>query len=149
MKKFKFRLEKVRQYKEEEAKKSKRELAKRITEANQAEEIYEQLRAEKERSKLQNDEIMTAGDLFLLGEYELFLQSLLIKQASVIEEAKKAVEIAREELLVKASEEKALSLLKDKRREEFLEEVKKDDKKKRESLAIRQYIMRQEFDGEK
>ncbi len=148
MKKFKFRLEKVRQYKEGEATRSKRELAKRISDLNQAEHIYEQLSVEKERSKLSNDNIMTAGDLVLLGEYEFFLQSLLVKQASVIEEAEKAVEIAREELLLKARDEKALSLLRERRFEEFREEVKKTEKKEIESLAIRQHTVRQEFDGE-
>jgi flagellar export protein FliJ len=149
MKKFNFRLEKVKKYREKETLKSKKELAKKISELTSAENVFAQLLTEKERSKLSNDNIMTAGDLSLMGEYEYFLQCLLKNQVSIIEEAKKAVETAREQLLIKANEEKALSLLRDKKFEEYSEDLKRSEKKEFESLAIRQHLMRHGIDGEK
>jgi flagellar export protein FliJ len=149
MKKFNFRLEKVKSFREQETLKSKKELAKKISELTNSENVFSQLLVEKERSKLSNDKIMTAGDLSLLGEYEYFLQCLLKNQVSIVEEAKKAVEIARGQLLIKANEEKALSLLRDKKFEEYQEDLRRSEKKEFESLAIRQHLMRYGIDGEK
>jgi flagellar FliJ protein len=149
MKKFKFRLEKIKEFREDQAKEAKQELARRNATLANAENILMQLITERERSKLSSDSILTAAELSLLGEYEGLIQSLIQDQRKVVEDAEKQVEIARLDLLEKAKSEKALSLLRDKRFEDYTEELKRQDKKEITSLALRQHLMRQGVDTDK
>ena len=49
------------------------------------------------------------------------------------------MDLARLELIERAKEEKALSLLKDKQQEEYLEERRRREKKGTSEIALRQY----------
>lgn len=149
MKKFKFRLEKIKEFREDQANEAKQELARRNSTLANAENILTQLITERERSKLPSDSILTAAELSLLGEYEGLIQTLIVDQRKVVEDAEKQVEIVRLDLLEKAKAEKALSLLRDKRLEEYTEELKRQDKKDITSLALRQHLMRQGVDTDK
>ncbi len=139
MDRFKFRLEKVKSYKEKIKKESEITLAQKMSSLAQAENIFEQLKDEKDRDKSETDKILTAADLSLVGDYERFIQYLLEKQKVAIQDAEKSVEIAREDLILKAREEKALSLLRSTKLENYNEDKKRMDRKETSELAIRQY----------
>ena len=139
MDRFRFRLERVKSYKEKLKKESERILSQRNAHLQNAEMILQKLQEEKDREKTTSDEILTAAELSLVGDYERFVQTLLDKQKVVIQDAEKAVESAREDLIEKAKDEKALSLLREKKLEEFQEEKKRRDRKDTSELAIRQF----------
>ncbi|HMO16765.1 MAG TPA: flagellar export protein FliJ [Oligoflexia bacterium] len=143
MEKFRFRLEKVKQFKEDASRDSKRELARQNARLSTAEDILSQLLEERHRQKLGADGLLTGADLGILNTYDHFLQNLLIKQRQSVQEAEIAVEKAREHVLEKAREEKALSLLKEKRFEEYQDEKKRQERKESSSLAMKQYILRE------
>lgn len=139
MDRFKFRLEKVKSYKERLKQESEQIFSQRISNLNNAKMIKEKLEEEKDREKTSNDGILTAAELSLVGDYEKFVQTLLDKQKGVIQEAEKAVEMAREDLIEKAKDEKALSLLREKKLEEFKEEKKRRERKDTSEVALRQF----------
>ena len=139
MDRFKFRLEKVKSFREKLKKEAERVLAQKMSSLNSAEQIMEQLKEEKDRDKSSGDNILSAAELMLIGDYDRFIQELLEKQKVVIQDAEKAVENAREELIERAKDEKALSLLKDKKLEEYTDERKRRDRKETSELAIRQF----------
>ncbi len=139
MDRFRFRLERVKSYKEKLKKESERILSQRNAHLQNAEMILLKLQEEKDREKTTSDEILTAAELSLVGDYERFVQTLLDKQKVIIQDAEKAVESAREDLIEKAKDEKALSLLREKKLEEFQEEKKRRDRKDTSELAIRQF----------
>lgn len=148
MKKFKFRLEKIKEFRENETKEAQRELARCIQRLTQAENNLSDLKAERDRIKTQADTILTAGQLSMVSEYEQFIQTLLRQQVETIQEAEIAVENAREALIERAHSEKALSLLREKRHDEFIEEKKRQDRKQISNIALRQYKMSEHTDGE-
>ena len=139
MDRFKFRLEKVKSHRERLKKEAERFFSQKLAALNMAENTMAQLIEEKDRDKAEGANILTAAELFLMGEYEGFLQNLIMKQKVVIQEAEKAVELAREELIEKAKEEKALSLLKDKQQEDYLQDRRRREKKSTSEIAIRQF----------
>ena len=136
MAKFKFRLEKVKQYRELIKKEAERTLLEKRAEANKAEENLHLLNEEKNRIKIDTDGILTAGELQVLASYEEFLLGLLKTQKQVVEDTNKAVERAREVFIDKAKDERALSLLKDKKYEEYQEEETRRQKKEFSEIAI-------------
>lgn len=143
MEKFKFRLEKIKQFREEESRDSKRELGRQTTKLTHAENILTQLIDERQRQKIATDGILTGAELGLLSSYEYFLQELLVAQRQAVQEAEIAVEKAREHLLEKAKAEKALSLLKERKQEEFMEEKKRIERKSASSNALQQHLRRE------
>jgi len=136
MAKFKFRLEKVKQYRELIKKQAERELLDKRMVADQAEETMHLLTEEKNRNKVDNDDILTAGDLQVLASYEEFLLQLMKNQKQVVENTAIAMEQAREVFIDKAKDERALSLLKDRKYEEYREEQTRKQKKEFSEIAI-------------
>lgn len=136
MAKFKFRLEKVKQYRELIKKQAERELLDKRMAADQAEETMHLLTEEKNRNKVDNDDILTAGDLQVLASYEEFLLKIMKNQKQVVEDTAIAMEAAREIFIDKAKDERALSLLKDRKYEEYREEQTRKQKKEFSEIAI-------------
>ena len=136
MAKFKFRLEKVKQYRELIKKEAERELLDKRQKSDQAEETLHLLTEEKNRIKVEAVDILTAGDLQVLASYEEFLLQLMKNQKQVVEDTAIAMEQAREIFIDKAKDERALSLLKDRKYEEYHEEEKRRQKKEFSEIAI-------------
>lgn len=136
MPKFKFRLEKVKQYREIIKKEAERELLDKRQKADQAEETLHLLTEEKNRIKVDPVDILTAGDLQVLASYEEFLLQIMKNQKQVVEDTAIAMEKAREIFIDKAKDERALSLLKDKKYEEYREEETRRQKKEFSEIAI-------------
>jgi len=136
MAKFKFRLEKVKQYRELIKKDAERELLDKRQKSDEAEETLHLLTEEKNRIKVDAVDILTAGDLQVLASYEEFLIQLMKNQKQVVEDTAIAMEKAREIFIDKAKDERALSLLKDRKYEEYREEENRKQKKEFSAIAI-------------
>ncbi len=134
--KFKFRLEKVKKFRELIKKQAEQEVMLRTQDFQSAEETMQLIVEERNRNKVENDEILTAADYQLVGIYNDFLENLIEHQVEVVKKTEEDLAVAKEIFIEKAKEEKALVLLKDKKKEEFDEEEKVRVKKEISEIAI-------------
>ena len=135
-KRFKFRLERVLNFRDSEKKERERALAEQNAELRKREDHLEAIIVAQDEMKLPESEILSMAELQLAGEYQQALREALIEQRLLIIEATQAVEQAREAYLEKNKEVRTLESLKDRRKEEFREELRKDEKKNLDEHAI-------------
>ena len=139
MKKFKFRLQRVLEYRHTLTKDKERELAMRNGELHEAEGGLEMILDAQDRDGGVAAGVMSMAELALRGEYYEALQSSLIRQREVVEQAVKAVDAAREAYRVKAIEEETLETLKEKKVNEHHELARKDERKQLDSLVVQRH----------
>ena len=85
------------------------------------------LEDELRRLQVTQDGIVTASELVLTGAYALRVQQLIEGQLVKVEEARLAVFEARERYIQANKDAKALEMLKDKKREEYQQELLKEE----------------------
>ena len=141
-KKFKFRLERVRDYRDSLKKEKERELALKNLELRVAEERREEIMQAQEGTILPDTTEMTMAELTLTREYLRYLQVSLEIQRKVVKDATVAVEQAREAYVEKAKDVKILDGLKDRKFEEYKEERRKDERKELEKLTVQRHRLR-------
>ncbi len=139
MKKFKFRLERVLEYRHTLTQEKERELALRNSELHEAEEIKEFIEGEQDKAEAPPEEVMSMAELALRGEYYDALQQALVRQRHLVIQATDAVDAARLAYQDKAVEEETLDSLKEKQAEEHKETKRKDERKELDSLVIQRY----------
>ena len=137
-KKFKFRLQRVLDYRESLKKEKERELALRNSELLQAEERLQRVMAAQESVEPPMGET-TMAELALAGDYLYYLQQALVRQRELIIEAAEAVDEAREAYIEKAVEAKTLDTLKQKRREEHSIELRRSERKETDKVTVQRY----------
>lgn len=139
MKKFKFRLERVLDYRNSLKKEKERELAMRNAELHAAEEHLHQIMAWQEAVKVPSKKKMSMAELMLAGDYLRYLQEALISQRLLVLEAANAVEAARDAYIEKAIEAESLETLKKRRFAEYSEEKRRREKKELDTLTVQRY----------
>lgn len=139
MKKFRFRLQRVLDYRHSLKKESENELAMRNMELVEAKKREQEIMAAQDDTAFPENEIVSIEELEGRDDYLVALQEALIHQRLAIIEATAAVERAREAYIQKAIEEKTLQKLKDRRREEHKEEVGRYEKKELDNITIQRY----------
>lgn len=139
MKKFKFRLQRVLEYRHTLTKDKERELAMRNGELHEAEGGLEMILDAQDRDGGVAAGVMSMAELALRGEYYEALQQSLVRQREVVEQAVQAVDAAREAYRVKAIEEETLETLKDKKLAEHHELARKDERKQLDSLVVQRH----------
>jgi flagellar FliJ protein len=135
MKKFRFRLERVLDYRTIVKKEKERELAVKNHELVEAEELLEQI-VEEHNSCQVAEGAQTMAELALGAHYQERLQEMLIQQRVLVLEATDAVEQAREAYLEKALEAEVLDKFKGRKREEFKEERKRHERRELDNSVI-------------
>ena len=128
MKKFKFRLERILEYR----KLIKDEKAKELILARNKLYADEAHLEELERARLNNilqSDILTAEELQMVGLYADRLKRDIERQKKVIIESEKAVEKAQEIYIEAAKDEESLAKLKERRRSEYLAYIEKEELK--------------------
>ncbi len=139
-KKFKFRLQKVLEYRELLKRESERELGMKNSELQKAEQRVEDIIAAQEASPPpHSDDTMSMAELVLSGEYQLRLQEELLEQRLLVVEAIEAVEVARDQYIEKAMEAQILDKLKDRRLKEYLQNNRREDRKVMDELSIQRH----------
>jgi flagellar protein FliJ len=136
MKRFKFRLEKVLQYRTLIKDEKLRELMLRNYELKQAEAELEELEEAFLRNELEQQKILRAEDLFLRGAYALRLKDRIVAQRLAIIEADKKVQEAMEAYVEASKDQKALAMLKERKRNEYLEWVDKELGKDLDEISV-------------
>lgn len=129
MKKFKFRLEKVLQYRNMIREEKRRALAIRNQELAAARVRLDDLEASAAANKIASDAIMNVEELYLKGAYSERLKDEIIAQRLTIIEAEKMAEEARQEYITASRDAEALEKLKGQKLAEYQEYVFKEDEK--------------------
>lgn len=148
MKKFRFRLERVLDFRNSEKKEKERELAERNYELQTSEERLDQIVEAQDREKIEPGSVMTMAELALAGRYQTYLRLLLEKQRDLVKEAAVAVEEAKDAYLKKAVETETLETLKSRKKEEFNLEKKKAAKKELDEMVVQRHRLGKTRTGE-
>jgi flagellar FliJ protein len=127
MKRFRFRLQRILDIRDQIRDELRQELGRRNQELTHQESVLRGLEDELHGLRIKQDGIITASELVLTGAYALRVQQLIEKQIAKVEEARLAVVEARERYIQANKDAKALEMLKDKKREEYQQELLKEE----------------------
>lgn len=136
MKRFKFRLQRILDIREQIRDEARQELAVRNQVLAEQVSILKGLQEELVGLDLRQSGILTAGELVLNGAYSERVKQLIKLQIVRVDEAKAAVDQAREHYIQANKDAKALEMLKDKKRELYTEEMLKEESNQLDELAV-------------
>ncbi len=139
MKKFKFRLQKVLQFREVVKTEKKRELTAKLAILKEAEDKLEDYFMEQAANNMPDQEVVDAGLFFLKGQYSTRLKEAIIKQRLVILEAEKKVEESKQEYIEASREVKTLDMLKTKKMEQYNDYVKQEEDKFLDEITTQRF----------
>ena len=139
MKRFKFRLERIRNYRITLRKEKERELAIANAELIDKQSELERILQLQNETPAAPEGQLTMAELVILGDYSAMLQESLENQRELVEAASEAVEKAREAYIEKAVEAETLETLKDKKIEEYRQERRKQERKESDALTVSRF----------
>jgi flagellar protein FliJ len=134
MKKFKFRLERVLQYRNVVKQEKLKALMEKNLELRFAQEKLEEMEKEYMNNKVPEGSV-SVGQLFLHEAFSARIKESIARQKVSIEKIKEAVEAAHQEYLVANQEAEALEKVKERKRDEHAEQASKHDEKFLDELA--------------
>jgi flagellar protein FliJ len=149
MKKFKFRLQRVLEYRNVLKKEKERELALRNAELHEAQERLERIVAAQDSTAVPDRPEMSMAELMLTGEYLRYLQDALVNQRLLVHQAAEAVEAARDAYIEKAIEAESLEGVKDRRFSEFKEESGRQERREMDKLTVQRYRFKSKLVGKR
>lgn len=136
MKRFRFRLQRILDIREQIRDEARQELGRRNAELAHQQSILRGLEEELIRLQPGKDGTLTAGELLLMGAYALRVQQLIEQQLVKVEEARREVVVAQEKYIQANKDAKALEMLKDKKRVEYDQEVLKEEINQLDEVAV-------------
>ncbi|MCB0336997.1 MAG: flagellar export protein FliJ [Bdellovibrionales bacterium] len=139
MKKFKFRLQRVLDYRNSVKKEKERELAQRNAELHAAEERRDSIMDEQDNVSLPMEGEITMAELQLTKDYQAYLHESLIHQRLLVLEAAGAVEAARDAYIEKAIEAETLETLRKKKVDEHKAERRREERKQLNDLTVQRH----------
>ncbi|MCB0322900.1 MAG: flagellar export protein FliJ [Bdellovibrionales bacterium] len=139
MKKFKFRLQRVLDYRNSVKKDKERELALKNALLHAAEHRLEEIIDEQDGVELPTNGEMTMAELQLTREYQQYLQDALVEQRLTVLEAASAVEAARDAYIEKAIEAETLETLRKKKQLEHRDERRREERKELNDLTVQRH----------
>jgi flagellar FliJ protein len=144
---FKFRLQKLLEYREEEKKMAQEELARRQRELLEIEAELEKLRREELRTlELRRAEQSKKLDIFTLTaieSYHLFLQERLRSKQQELLQSREQVEEQRQAVVESWKKCEMLERLKEKRREGYLQEEKSREQRLNDEISLYTYFRKE------
>ena len=143
MKKFKFRLEKVLQFRRIVKDEKKRLFMEALASLQSAEARLEFLESERLRPYVTEGTIISSNDLFLSGLYGAKLVEAIAWQRIAVKECNDKAEEARAEFIEASKEVEVLEKLKEKRQNEYNEHVSKEEGKFLDELAVQRAVLTQ------
>lgn len=145
MKRFRFRLQKVLDYRDSVKKQHERDLAFRNQTLFEESSRLELILGEQEKHVPPAEGVTTMAELGLQAEYQKALIQALVEQRMLVLEAAEAVEAAREAYIERAVEAETLHSLRDSRRESYIHETAQHDKKALNEIAIQRANQRKKL----
>jgi flagellar FliJ protein len=143
MKRFKFRLQRILDIREQIRDEARQELGRRNALLAQEQSVLTRLEGELLRLNGASDGIVTAGNLLLTGAYALRVQKMIEQQSVKVEEARKAVVQAQERYFQANKDARALEMLRDKKRAEYDQEVLKEEINQLDEVAMQRASSRE------
>ena len=141
-KRFKFRLERIRKYRELLKKEKERELALKNAQLLHAHGELELILQAQDQAPGGGLGQTTMAELVLIGDYRRFLQDVLVKQRLLVLEAAEAAEQAKKAYVEKAIDAKTLEKLKLKKIEEYQEAERRDARKSLDRLTVMRHRLK-------
>lgn len=150
MKKFKFALQKVLDFRDRICDEKRQELGRANSFLANARQHLATLRASAAGLSLESGgtdpansslsaPIMSVNDLMLVGDYARRLKAEIEKQLIVVANAEETAEKAREEYVNASKDSKALQSLKDKRKIDYDELTAKEEEKNMDELTVQRF----------
>ena len=136
MKRFKFRLERVLQYRLIVKDEKKREFTKRLLTLREAQDHLEYLESAWAENELESEQILQVEFVVMRGLYSARLKAEIEAQHLKIAELDKLVEEAKQEYIEASKEVEVLEKLKEKKKEEYVHEMDILDGKILDELSI-------------
>lgn len=137
MRKFRFRLERVLDYRNTVKREKELELIEKNHQLMSAEEqLADIVSAHDSLAEQRAISEKTMADLALELTYQAALQEMLLHQRILVLEATEAVEQARDAYIEKAIEAETLETLRERRKEEFQLEQKRKERKSQDQLVV-------------
>ena len=136
MKKFRYRLERVLEYRKIIKAERLRDLTMRNQEMHEARTHLEHLETELVRELAAQKPVMTIEELTLAGNYRDRVRALIERQHGLIEELRKKVEEALAAYIQAAKDAESLEKHKAKKHEEYLAYLDKETQKFLDELAV-------------
>ena len=136
MKRFRFRLQRILDIRDQIRDEARQELGRRNAELAHQQSVLAGLEDELTRLQPGKDGTLTAGELMLMGAYALRVQQLIEQQLVRIEEARREVVVAQEKYIQANKDAKALEMLKDKKRSEYDQEMLKEEINQLDEVAV-------------
>jgi flagellar FliJ protein len=140
MKRFKFRLQRVMQLREQIRDEARQELVRRNAERDHEISVLTYLEQEFERIGLVEGGTYSANDIVAVGDYGERLKVAIDNQKVVVAAAIKAAEVALERYIEASKDAKALEMLRDKKLQEFTEESLREEGALLDELAIQRSV---------
>ena len=135
MKRFRFRLQRILDIREQIRDEARQELGRRNAELAHEQSVLRGLEAELAGLQSGSDGIVSAEEFMLTGAYAVRVQKLIEQQYVRIEEARKLVIAAQERYIQANKDAKALEMLRDKKREAYEQEVLKEEINRLDEVA--------------
>ena len=136
MKRFRFRLQRILDIREQIRDEARQELGRRNAELAHQQHVLKGLEDELSRLQPGKDGTLTAGELLLTGAYAFRVQQLIEQQLLKVEEARQAVVVAQERYIQANKDAKALEMLKDRKRAEYDHEMLKEEINQLDEIAV-------------
>lgn len=149
MKRFKFRLQRVLEYRDVLKQEKERELAEKNRNLFDREARLKNILEEQEKAKVPQGEVSMA-ELMLTGNYQAGLREAMVHQRLLVLEATQAVEEARDAYIEKAMETEVLETLKEKQHDLHKDEARKYERKQSDEMQVmrRRLTVGNKDDGE-
>lgn len=143
MRRFRFRLQRVMELREQIRDEARQELVRKNTERDHQLSVLTNLEREFERVTLKEGGTYSASELVALGVYRERLKEAIDNQRVVVAEAVRQAEAALERYIEVSKEAKAIELLREKKLQEFKEQVLREEGALLDELAIQQTIRKE------
>lgn len=139
MKRFRFRLQRVLDFRNSLKKEQGLQLAKRNAELLTEQETLEGIVAEHEQSTGQAGGVHAASELKQVRDYGQRLQKRFVEQRQTVQEATQAAEDARLKFVEKSVDAEVFTNLKERKLHEFKEEVRRAEQKELDKLVVQRF----------
>jgi flagellar FliJ protein len=140
MKRFRFRLQRILQLREQIRDEARQELVLKNAERDHQISVLTHLEQEFERIGLSEGGTYSANDLVAIGDYGERLTNAIDKQKVVVAEAVRAAQVAQERYIEASKEARAMEMLRDKKLEEFKEQVQREEGALLDEIAIQRSV---------
>lgn len=143
MKRFRFRLQRILELREQIRDEARQELVRKNAERDHEISVLTYLEDEFERNSLVEGGTYSASEVVARGDYGERLSVAIAHQKPVVAKAIEAAQVAQDRYIEVSKEAKAMEMLKDKKLQEFKEQILKEEGTLLDELAIQQTIRRE------